>query len=612
MAKRSSRLAAGLLAWLLVGLLAWLLLPVTPAAAAPGFSERCEQALPKRDIDALLERTRTATAGTACTLQRVDTDLFRTRITWLRDGVASEALLAPRGCLIEPSFEGPDLAYYAPPSPADACPEGLAALHDFVAGPQEQLVPVLPGQEAEQLEEDRAAPGDSLPMVAALAWLVALVLGLHELRRRRREPQQDPLLRARARRFALAALLLFALALIARWSVVPSLGNWYGPFLPAEGFAARGVELRFGAAPALLQELVRRLSPWTPSTAYALQRLIGALAVPLLMVVVRRLGGSLAASVIAGTLLALAPVAVRLSASSAEHVLAGTLALGVWAVWLRTPTEPGPSPRVLALALMVLAVLSRVDCFPQLILIPLWTLLARPAEDGTLGWAPLRRRLLDAGVFALAWVLLGIYGWFEIVVPSHHPGPPASAVLATLVVLPTQLWTAAFTPPHWISPLTAILAGAGLLTVALERRWGFLLAAVLTWALIFVPLGRNLTHDGLTGARYFVLALPLLALLAGQLGDLLVRVSARLGDGRRRTLAWVASAFVFLLLAVVAAQPGWRHSYTFQAEYRFLAEQLQEHPVDDCTLWFVRPRQNTGEPDLDCCLAPDRSPLTLL
>ena len=93
-------------------------------------------------------------------------------------------------------------------------------------------------------------------MVAALSWLVALALGLHELRRRRREPQQDPLLHARARRFALAALLLFVLALIARWWVVPSLGNWYGPFLPAEGFAARGVELRFGAAPALLQELV--------------------------------------------------------------------------------------------------------------------------------------------------------------------------------------------------------------------------------------------------------------------------------------------------------------------------------------------------------------------
>ena len=54
MAKRSSRLAAGLLAGLLAWFLAWLLLPVTPAAAAPGFSERCEQALPKRDIDALL------------------------------------------------------------------------------------------------------------------------------------------------------------------------------------------------------------------------------------------------------------------------------------------------------------------------------------------------------------------------------------------------------------------------------------------------------------------------------------------------------------------------------------------------------------------------------
>ena len=79
------------------------------------------------------------------------------------------------------------------------------------------------------------------------------------------------------------------------------------------------------------------------------------------------------------------------------------------------------------------------------------------------------------------------------------------------------------------------------------------------------------------------------------------------------TRSWAASRGVVASRGQAAgARAPWRHTYTFQAEYLWLAEQLEGRDLEGCTLWFARPRQPTGEPDLDCCLAPDRSPLALV
>jgi hypothetical protein len=334
------------------------------------------------------------------------------------------------------------------------------------------------------------------------------------------------------------------------------------------------------------------------------------------MLLVRRIGGTTSASVVAGLLLAFAPIAVRLSASSSEHVLAGTLALAAWAVWLRSASDPSWLPRVLSLVLVVLAVLTRVDCWPQLSLIPLWTLLGKPLDERGAAWAARGRRLLDALGFWLGWAAIGVYAWFLVVLPSTPPGPAPGGVRAPATRLLALLWVAPRAPPHWLSPVCFALLVLGVIAAGVARRWGLLLAAILSLALIFIPLGRNLTHDGLTGARYFVLALPLLVVVAGQTGDLVERLSGRLRAAWRRPLL-LAAALLLALLEGLAARPGWRHETTFQAEYLFLAEQLSlaeqsGQVLDGCTLWFVSPRQATGEPDLDCCLAPDRSPLTLI
>jgi hypothetical protein len=580
------------------------------ASAAPGFGETCEQALPKEQVDELVERMRAIGAQGPCSLGRVDTSLFQTLIEWRHreDGETLVVLLGPRGCVLEPSHEGQDLAYYAPPELAERCPGALAGVREFVGEPREELVPVVRGQAPElSSEPERLRLADPL-VVASAGWLAALILAAIAGFRGLRRVREDEAARTEARRFGLAAAAMFGLALWARFAVVASLGNWYGPFLPAEGLG----ELRFGASSAVLQAVVRALSPWTAAVAFGLDRVIGALAIPLVMLLVRRLGGSLAASVVAGLLLALAPIPVRLSASSSEHVLAGTLALAAWAVWLRAAVDPSPVPRLLSVALVLLAVLTRVDCWPQLCLIPLWTLLARPPqrEPGP-RWQPLGRRFGDALFFGLCWAAIGVYGWFEVVLPSNHPGPEAEGIHYTAKVLVSQLWIAAAEPPHWISPVTLAAVVLGLGYALFARRFGLAIAALASWALIFVPLGRNLTHDGLVGARYFVLALPVLVVLAGQVGDAAEALLARVRTQLRGPIL-AAAGLALALLAGLAARPGWRHEYTFQAEYLFLAEQLAGRDLDGCTLWFVRPRQPTGEPDLDCCLAPDRSPLALV
>jgi hypothetical protein len=587
--------------------LAWLLLMLTlvllarPAAAAPGFTSTCAGVMPKEQVDELVELVRGSTG--ACTLVRVDTQLFRTRIEWSREGVRHEVLLAPSGCVVEPTREGTNLAMHAPVELADACPDALAALHAFVGEPRE-VAPLAPGH------APWSEASDELPteprMLAGLLASVALLVGAAWLiggwrSRAPPEPAHDALARAWRR----LALLGFGVGLLARFAVEPSLGNWYGAFLPVEGWG----DQRFGATAALVQASVRALLPWTVELAFGLFRVVGALAVPLTILLVRRLGGSLAAAAIAGLLIALEPIPVRLSASSSEHVIAASLALAAWLCWQTTASERGWAPRVLALALAGLAVLTRVDCLPQLLVLPVMTLVGQPLVEPA-AWLPLRRRLVDALAFMLGLAAIGVFAWLRVVLPSNHPGPNAAGITDTIDLLFVQFWVIAAAPPHWLTWSGLVIAALGCVAlVALERAR--LLAAIgLALPLMFVPLGRNLAHDGLTGARYFVLLMPLLGVLAAASVEW---ITCWIPSERRRAVG-LAGALGFAGVELLAARSGWRHEYTFQAEYRVLAAALAERgaALEGCTLWFVRPRQPTGEPDLDCCLWPASSPLQLV
>ncbi len=586
----AARLQARWLAWLVLALV--LVLVPRSARADPGFTPTCEAALPKEQVDELVEAMRAA-AG-ECRLERVDTTTFRTVIEWVAGDRTLQVLVGPRACLLEPSHEGIDLAFHAPDALASACPDALAALRGFVGEPRE-VAQISNAHEPEwSSEPERTTIAD--PRIAAgLAWIAAaMLMAMLAWRRRGQSDPEDA-------SFAKLALAGFGLGLLARALVEPSLGNWYGAFLPVEGWG----EERFGASAAVLQAALRAILPWTVDVAYGLTRLVGALAVPLAIVLVRRLGGSLPAAALAGLIVALEPIPVRLAASSAEHSLAATLALAAWVSWLRSASDPSPLPRVLALIFVWLAVMTRVDCLPQLALIPLSTLLL-----GRAGWLPIERRLVDATWFGLCLSAILVHGWFEIVVPSHHPGPNREGIERTIELLFTQFWIITSEPPHWLTPTCFGLVGFGVLAAVILKRWRLLAFVLASLVLIFVPLGRNLSHDGLTGARYFVLLMPLLGLVASLNVDLGQRFVA---VARQRTLAWVGLALAALLEAL-AAQSGWRHQYTFQAEYRFLARALAEHAdaLEGCNLWYVRPRQTTGEADLDCCLWPSESPLTLV
>lgn len=562
--------------------------------------------MPKEQVDELVEAMRAA-AGT-CRLERVDTRLFRTIVEWDTGARRHEVLIGPRGCVVEPSSVGASLAMAAPAELASECPDAFAALREFV-GESREVAPIPPESTPAWTGEPEQAGFAAPRRVATLVAIAALLTGLWLLVQawRSRADARAPERRAGSRGWWALALAGFALGLLARFAVAPSLGNWYGGFLPVEGWG----EQRFGPGAELVQAGVRAILPWTPEVAFGLARVIGALCVPLGILLVRRLGGSLAAAAIAGLVLALEPIPVRLSASSSEHVIAGCLALGAWLAWQTSASDGRAAPRVLALLLAWLAVLTRADCLPQLALLPLVTLLGQPLrERAGAAWLPVERRLVDALWFVLGLVAIGVHAWIRVVVPSNHPGPSREALATTTDLLFEQFWVIAREPPHWLTPTCLALALLGTLALVGLSRARLLACVGLGLALIFVPLGRNLAHDGLTGARYFVLLMPLLALLGAALVELLTHWIA---PARRRAAALVG-VLGFAALEAWAAQPGWRHEYTFQAEYRFLARALGERAgeLEGCTLWFVRPRQTTGEPDLDCCLWPANSPLTLV
>lgn len=564
-------------AWLLAGLC---LAAPSVARAAPGFTDRCDDALRAAQIDELVTRLR-AVDDAGCRLGRVDTEGHRTILDWQRDAHTHTALLAPRGCLVEPTHTGTDLAAHLP-SALMACPNAHATLEAFITT-SHSLAPIIINDGGWHPDEPTLAD----PRIVAIAlFLAAALLALTIALRDRRTPRTRD-----DRRWLALSLTLFVLALLARLAVTAAPANWYGAFLPPAGWG----DLRFGAGAAVLQSAVRAILPWTVDTAFTVFRLLGAFAVPLTVSLARRLGGSLAAAALAGLLVAFAPIPVRLSASSSEHILATTFALAAWTTWLRTAGDPAILPRLLALMLAALAAVTRVDCVPQLALIPLWTTLHTRPE-----WLPLHTRLRDAALYLITLAVVAVYGYVDIVRPSHHPGPELHGIIQAIKHLLSQFWTVALAPPHWITASTLLITILGLLTA---RSWRWPLAVLLSLACIFIPLGRTLVHDGLTGARYFVLLPALLALTSL---PLLPWLAARWPTRRTHLLVPCLAA-----TELVLAQPGWRHETTFQAEHRFLRDALADPHLADCTLWFVRPRQPTREPDLDCCLSPEQSPLAL-
>jgi hypothetical protein len=579
---------------------ALLFAPATRAAEPDGFRP-CDRALKPSQVKHLFEELKDLSGRDGCKLEDVHTRLGATRVTWSRKGaMLPPVLIAPSGCLRSPNLDGAELQASVPPTVERSCPTSYAKLRTLIGRPVGTLV----------LTRQQGASGAETPVPAAgltvgvfaLALLLALLLLLRSfLGRERRERGEYSWL------FVAASGL--GIALLLRLSVQPALANWYAEVLPASG----ALGSRFGPGFLVLQRVVSTLLPWSDTTLFTVNAVIGALAVPIAVAIARERRLPITVGAALGVLFALAPLHVRISASASQHVLASTLTLTALWLWLRAERLGSKLHAALALVLLAAVALTRAEAWVQLLAIAVWGFLRDPEEPAST--ASQRRRL--SLVFLGAWAAIGLVCYFLVVVPSHHPMPDADGIRSAASQLILQYPDVAFSPPHWVSPLAVLLAVPGGLYL-LVNRWRLLAGIAIYLALAFVPLGRTLQHDGLLGARYFLATIPLFLMLSA-CGLFVCGRSVVWALGlvpRLARAAWLQPALTALLFLAAGlgdlalAAPAYRARYTFQDEYAFLRRDLARVP-DGCSVVSLPLRASQFNRDLDCCLDIHKSPLSL-
>jgi hypothetical protein len=522
-----------------------------------------------RDVfDRVVAVVRSQAGG--CTLDRVDGEPRAITIGLVGpEGAALPPLrVEPAECVASLQIPAGSWTITVPAETERACPAVVARTREALAAPAEPSGPAGP----------RGTWGP-------LAWIVgvdfALVaLGTVALAARA--------LRRADRRWTGLIVSLLAIALVVRFAVEPTLLTWYADVLPASGPPSS--PSRFGPGGAVLQAALRAVLPWRESTPFAANAALGALAVPVFAATLRERAVPLAGAACATLLFALDPLHVRASASPREHVLASTLTLLLLLCWVRAARPRARLELALALLLVPAVVFTRVDAWPQLAAVPLWTLLRDRTEPRAAG-AGRRTTWFAAAWFAAVWLAVGAAAWIAVVRPSHHPGPEPRAQLDALRTFVTQFFVLAWRHPRWVSPVTAALCVVGAARMARSRP-RLLACVLLTLALAFVPLGRTLEHDALMGAHYFLAALAVFTLPAAY--------------ALTRPLAIAAASGLALALAL----PAYRTRYTCQAEYAFLRRALAALP-DGCTVHTLPVRDVAFGRDLDCCVDTARSPLVL-
>jgi hypothetical protein len=515
----------------------------------------------------IFERLRTLPAGEGCALDTVDTERTSLRVQW-RQG---EHGLPPATLTFGACGGSRGWQIEAPPELVRACPttlRGLAAAiepvkaHDSAAAHRRWL-------------HDGAALFFAGVLALVLVWSAAFLL--------RRGWRRDP-------RWLGLVLAAFALALAVRALVEPTMLTWYSDTLPPLGVATWE---RFGPGGYLYQELLRALLPWNDSTLFRANGALGALAVPLFVLVLRERRVPLVVAAACAVLFAFAPLHVRVSTSPREHVLASTATILLLFAWLRGHRLRDRLALAVALALIPVVALVRPDSWVQLVAVPLWTLLRDSEErDGSPRWL--------AALFWAIWAAVGVFVYIAVVVPSHHPRPqPLAQVSALEGTLPQYVYLAVRSP-WWWSPVALIFALPGAVVIA--RRRPRLLAGIGIFLFCAFGLtGRTMEHDQLTGAHYFLTTIPMMLVLPAY-GLLWLRERVRIP-------AWSALALL-AIATLLPALPAYRYRYTFQDEYRFLRRALATLP-DGCSVVQLPVRHLRFDRDPDCCLDVARSPLTL-
>ena len=386
----------------------------------------------------------------------------------------------------------------------------------------------------------------------------------------------------------------FVLALLVRLLLVPQLSNWQAQVLPSTGGA--GWE-RYGPGTFVFQAVLRAFFPWTDTTLFVANALVGAAVVFPYTAILRELNFDAVDAAAAILLIALSPTHARTSASASEHVLSSTLTvMALWA-WLHGFSKGDVVTRLLALACVPAVALIRVDAWPQLAMIPLSTALVGPPSA-----AP-RRAVGWTAAFAIVW--LATAAILRPVV-ANHPTPNWWNFIGAIVGLFPNFFIAAFRPPFWIPPLGFILALVG--AVVLYRSNGRLLAGVVAaLLLVFVPIGRGAVYNFLE-SRYVLVSFCIVGVLSG-VGFAAMRrlIEARFGA------PWSNASFLLTLLGLITAAsavPAMTATFTFQDEYTFLRRSLRALP-DHCVVFSIPARDNLIERDVDTGLDLPNSPLVI-
>jgi hypothetical protein len=359
--------------------------------------------------------------------------------------------------------------------------------------------------------------------------------------------------------------------------------------------------MRFGPGSFAFESWLRDAGIWNTRTLTVSQLLLGALAAPLLLAVLRELSVGWTAAAAAIVLLVASPIHARLSATSSEHVLASTLCLAFLFAWLRATRRGQPAWFALAMLLFPTVPFTRVDMAAQAALAWLWPLLPDRIERRPDAPALGPRVALSAVVVGATLAAAYLF----IAVPSHHPfADPGGRLYAARVSI-SQFWSAAGEHPAWVTLPAVGLATLGVPAMLVRRP--FLLTRVLgTLFVSFAVLGRTLTSDQLQGTRYFIFPGAVFLVLSGYGFETLATVVPR----RLRVLATAAGLVALASWTTIDALPAYRVRYTFQDEYAFLRGALGQLPAG-CIVYEVPIRPDAIPKDIDCCLDVPRSPLVL-
>ncbi|MCK6557208.1 hypothetical protein L6Q96_21920 [Candidatus Binatia bacterium] len=503
---------------------------------------------------------------------------------WSRGGTPLPPLsAAPAACASTATRRAGAFAVEVPPELTQSCPSiapRIAAFLDALA--------------AEQPGAATGSVSDPLFRFARLLFVAITVVALVILLRRLRQSRRCDAY------WVAVGVVGFLVAVGVRAALPFSLGNWYAEVLPAIGPPPW---MRFGPGYFALQALLRDLGVWGPRGLAVSQIFLGALAVPLLVGVLRELRVNPVAAAASALLLIVAPFHARLSATPSEHVLASTLCIGLLLSWLIAARGGDRLWLAMAVLLFPAVCVTRVDMAVPAAAPLLWPLLRDriEREDGLHGRALWWRAAVMATAAAAA---LAVTYRF-VALPSHHPfpQPEGHALAARLFVW--QFWSLATTDPRWLPLPAALLAliGAAAMTV---RRPLLLLRVFLTLLLSFVGLGRLLTTDELLGARYFLFAIAIFLILPGYgFAALPPWVPPRY-----RTAVTAAGLAALAVWSGVDTRSAYAVRYAFEDEYAFLRRALAALPAG-CRVYQVPLRSAAYPRDLDCCLDIGRSPLLL-